>query len=121
MSNLDQLIDTIAHPKTGKAMRYDPSELIHTGHAVWLAQRAREELAELRERLAMNEEDMSNLAEGIRISNRRIEELEKRLAEAWAWAEKVKEALEVYIETGFDDALYTAIEQCPEQDGGSHV
>lgn len=51
MSNLDQLINEIAHPKTGQAMRHDPTEYTHTGGTRWLAQQARKELSELREQV----------------------------------------------------------------------
>lgn len=59
MQYIKHLIDTIAHPKTGKAMRYDPTELYHTGHDVWVAQRAREELQKLQDRIAILEKQLN--------------------------------------------------------------
>lgn len=64
MNNLDQLINAIAHPKTGQAMRYDPTEYVYTGQVRWLAQQARKELAELRERLAEAEAKLRQLKDG---------------------------------------------------------
>lgn len=64
MNNLEQLINTIAHPNTGEHFRNDPTEYTHTGGTVWLAQQARKELAELRERLAEAEAKLRQLKDG---------------------------------------------------------
>lgn len=41
---VNELVDVIASLYSGKAMKGDRTELVITGHVVWLAQKARDEL-----------------------------------------------------------------------------